>query len=311
MGLRLHIQGAMSVSFIGEIHKSAEAAEQPVFSVEFFPPKTEAGDRTLSEKVIPTLLTSDIRYCSVTYGAGGSTREKTLSIVEGIQKQHDLTSMAHLTCVNSTREQIAGVLEEAKARGIRNILALRGDPPAGQGEFVPVEGGFSYSTELVRFIKECGDFCVGVAGFPEGHIACQEGREKDWGYLKGKVDAGADFVITQLFFDNADYYAFRDYVTDHLGVDVPLIPGLLPIQSGNQVKRFTELCGASIPAGMEQRLNELGEDNEAVTEYGIEFSIEQIRDLLANGVPGVHFYCLNKAHSVMRIMRSLGYDNRP
>src|SRR5687768_10710913 len=194
------------MQFIRDIFDAGKRGNFPVISFEFFPPKTEEGDRNLLEKTLPALMALKPHFCSVTYGAGGSTREKTLMIVDRIQKQHGLTAMAHLTCVNATREQIADVLEEARSLGIKNILALRGDPPGGIGEFQKTEGGFEYSYELVRFIKESGGFSIGVAGFPEGHIAQRDGKYTDWQHLKHKIDQGADFVVTQLFFNNRHYF---------------------------------------------------------------------------------------------------------
>jgi len=181
------------------------------FSFEFFPPKTEDGDRVLLERTIPALLQLKPDFCSVTYGAGGSTREKTLMLTDKIQRQHGLTAMAHLTCVSATKTQIRGVIEEARRLGIKNLLALRGDPPGGTGQFQRTEGGFEFSYQLVRFIRQRGGFSIGTAGFPEGHIACKEGKQIDWQRLKAKIEEGADFVLTQLFFDNADFLQFRDY----------------------------------------------------------------------------------------------------
>src|SRR2546422_4389961 len=193
------------MQLVRDIYATKGAAGKPVISFEFFPPKTTEGDRILLEKTLPTLLRTKPNYCSVTYGAGGSTREKTLMIVECIEREHGLTAVAHLTCVCATQEQIRELLGQIRALGVRNILALRGDPPGG-GEFQPTPGGFEFSSQLVRFIRQQDDFCIGVAGFPEGHVACKEGKSVDWSYLQGKIDAGADWVITQLFFDNADYY---------------------------------------------------------------------------------------------------------
>ena len=198
--------------FIRDIFADARQAQRPVVSFEFFPTKTPEGERTLLEKTIPALGQLNPDFCSVTYGAGGSTREKTLTIVDRIQREQGLTAMAHMTCVNATREDTASVLEQARALGITNILALRGDPPGGIGDFQKTEGGFEYSYELVRFIKEMGGFSIGVAGFPEGHIAQTDGKYADWQHLKHKIDQGADFVITQLFFSNRDYLEFRDYL---------------------------------------------------------------------------------------------------
>ena len=294
------------IRFIHDIHADAVAAGRPAVSIEFFPPKTEDGERTLFEKTLPELLQVKPGYCSVTYGAGGSTRDKTLSIVERIQSDFDLTTMMHLTCVNATEAELRQVLEDAAARGVKNILALRGDPPGGGGPWVKTEGGFEYSSELVAYLKRRGGFNIGTAGFPEGHVAQTQGKQVDWGYLADKVRAGADFVVTQLFFDNADYFAFREYLTRKLGVTVPLIPGLMPVLSRNQTKRFTQMCGARLPAAFLSRLEELGDDDAAVTEFGIEYCTRQIEELLREGAPGVHFYTLNKAYSTVKVVRNLG-----
>ena len=293
------------MQLIRDIYATKGAAGQPVISFEFFPPKTDEGDRILIEKTLPALLETRPDYCSVTYGAGGSTRDKTLRIVGQIQGQHGLTAVAHLTCVCSTREQIAELLGQIRAIGVNNVLALRGDPPGG-GEFQLTPGGFEFSSQLVRFIREQGDFCIGVAGFPEGHIACKEGKHRDWEHLKEKIDAGADFVITQLFFDNADYYEFRQHMAQRHRVRVPLIPGIIPILSGAQIKRFTALCGARLPAALAAQLDQLGDDDEAVANFGIEYATQQCRDLLKQGAPGIHFYTLNKARATVRILQNLG-----
>ena len=293
------------MQFLRDIYQEARAAGRPVLSVEFFPTKTEEGERNLFEKTIPAIQTIHPSYCSVTYGAGGSTREKTLGIVERIQREHALTAMMHLTCVNSTEAELGSVLSAASAAGIRNILALRGDPPAG-GEFLKTEGGFEFSRELVAFIRKTGGFSIATAGFPEGHIACQGGKYQDWEYLADKIQAGADFVITQLFFDNTDFYEFHDHLVGKLGVTVPIIPGIMPILSAGQTKRFVALCGAQLPAPFLRRLDELGDDDAAVMAYGIEYATEQCASLLEHGVPGLHFYTLNKAHSTVQIARNLG-----
>lgn len=292
------------VRFIRDIITEKKAAGRPVFSVEFFPPKTEEGDRNLIDKTVPALLAAKPDYCSVTYGAGGSTRDKTLNIVDQIQKRHGLTAMAHLTCVNATSEQLAGVIEQARELGIANILALRGDPPGGNGEFQKAAGGFEYSHELVTFLKKLGGFCVGTAGFPEGHIACKEGKFVDWQRLKHKVDCGADFVITQLFFDNADFFEFRDHMRA-IGLRVPILAGIIPIMSVAQIRRFTTMCGSRIPESLAVQLDALGADDAAAAEFGIEFATQQCRDLMAKGVDGIHFYTLNKASSTARILSNL------
>jgi len=293
------------MQFIRDIFAAARTSNRPVISFEFFPTKTEEGERTLLQKTIPALRELKPAFCSVTYGAGGSTREKTLMIVDRIQREQMLTTMAHLTCVNATREQTREVLEQAQKLGVKNILALRGDPPGGGGEFRKTEGGFEYSYQLVEFVREFGGFSIGVAGFPEGHIACKEGRQADWQRLKHKIDHGADFVITQLFFDNRDYLEFRDYLTRQ-GVKVPIVPGIIPIGSAAQIKRFTALCGAALPASLLADLEKLGEDDDAAAQFGIEYATRQCEDLLKNGVPGIHFYTLNKAPATTQILKNLG-----
>jgi len=298
------------MKFITEIHAGCRASGRPAISFEFFPPKTDEGDRALLEKTVPALLAVKPDYCSVTYGAGGSTRGKTLDIVDRLQREHHLPAMTHLTCVNSTRAQLADVLAEARARGIVNVLALRGDPPNGSSEFTKTDGGFEYSRELVEFIREQGGFSIGTAGFPEGHIACKAGKHVDWGYLREKIEAGADFVISQLFFDNNDFYEFHDHLVGRLGVSVPIIPGVLPILSAGQTKKFVALCGAQLPRPFLRRIEELGDDDQAVTAYGIEYATEQCASLLEYGVHGLHFYTLNKAHSTTEIVRNLGLAPR-
>ncbi|MEE2714871.1 MAG: methylenetetrahydrofolate reductase [NAD(P)H] [Verrucomicrobiota bacterium] len=290
---------------IRDIFAEAREADRAVVSCEFFPTKTPEGKRSLLEKTIPRLKVFQPSFCSVTYGAGGSTRDKTLDIVENIQREHGLPSMAHLTCVGSKREDIDKFLIDAQARGIDNILALRGDPPEGQKEFVRTEGGFEFSYQLVEAIREHEGFSIGTAGFPEGHIACTEGREVDWQRLKAKVDCGADFVITQLFFDNSDFFRFRNYLRD-LGLDRPISAGIIPILSGRQIRRFTELCGAKLPDRLSNKLDELGDDDDAVREFGIDFATQQCQELLEANVDGLHFYTLNKSYSIVRIMANLG-----
>ena len=292
-----------TVPFIRDIFTSARRAGRPVVSLEFFPTRTDEGERALLHQTIPSLRQINPDFCSVTYGAGGGTRERTLCIVNRIQRELGLPAMAHLTCVNATRAQTLSVLDQAREIGVRNILALRGDPPAGDGSFTHVEGGFEYSYELVRFIREVGDFSIGVAGFPEGHIACKEGRMVDWQRLRQKIDHGADFVITQLFFRNRDYFELRDYLAS-TGADVPIVPGILPILSAAQIKRFVTLCGAGLPEELLAEL-EKHEDDEAVTAFGIDYATRQCEELLREGAPGLHFYTLNKARSTTEVVRNL------
>ena len=293
------------MQFIRDIFAAKRAARRPVISFEFFPTKTDEGERTLMEKTIPAICQLKPDFCSVTYGAGGSTREKTLGIVARIQNDHRLPTMAHLTCVNATEQQTCDILAQARALGIQNILALRGDPPGGTGEFQKTDGGFEYSYQLVKLLRELGGFSIGVAGFPEGHIACKDGKLVDWQRLKHKIDCGADFVISQLFFDNADFYEFRDHLTQ-LGVTVPIVPGIIPIGSAAQIKRFTALCGAKLPASLLADLEKYSSDDAACAEFGIRYATRQCQELLKSGAPGIHFYTLNKAAATTAIVKNLG-----
>jgi methylenetetrahydrofolate reductase (NADH) len=292
--------------FIRDIYAAKRAANQPVISFELFPPKTEEGDRNLLAKTLPALKELQPDYVSVTYGAGGSTRDKTLMIVDRVQRDHGITALAHLTCVGATREAISGLLADFRRMGVKNILALRGDPPGGTGEFQKTEGGFEFAFQLVQLIRESSEFSIGVAGFPEGHIACKEGREADWRRLKAKVDCGADFVITQLFFDNADFYEFRDFLVARQGMSVPIVPGIIPILSSHQIKKFTALCGAKLPEPLLASLEKFSDNDEAAAEFGVEYATKQCADLLRQGAPGIHFYTLNKARSTGAVLKSLG-----
>ena len=293
------------MQFIRDIHARKAALGRPVISFEFFPPKTDEGDRTFFGQTLPALKEARPDYCSVTYGAGGGTRDKTLTTVDRIQREHQLTAMSHLTCVHATAEDLRRVLLEARRLGIRNILAVRGDPPGVSGPFQKTEGGLEFAYQLIRLIKEMGGFCVGTAGFPEGHVACKEGREVDWDRLKAKIDCGADFVLTQLFFDNRDFFRFRDHLTRN-GVTVPVCPGIIPILSAHQIKRFTVLCGADLPAPLLASLEKFAQDDAACAEFGIEYATRQCQELLRAGAPGLHFYTLNKARSTVQVVRNLG-----
>ena len=293
------------MTFICDIHEACRASGRPAISFEFFPPKSGDGERNLLEKTLPSLMALRPDYCSVTYGAGGSTREKTLGIVDRIQREHNLPAMMHLTCVGSTQDQLRAVIEDARALGIQNLLALRGDPLNG-GQFIKTDGGFEFSRQLISFIHELGGFSIGTAGFPEGHISCSAGKFADWEFLRQKVHSGADFVITQLFFDNEDFYQFHEHLTKKLGVSVPIIPGILPILSRSQTRKFVELCGAKLPGAFLARIEALGDDDAAVTEFGIEHATRQCQALLEFGVPGLHFYTLNREHSTASIVANLG-----
>jgi len=277
---------------------------QPVFSFEFFPPKSEEGVRNLYG-TIEELAPLRPSFVSVTYGAGGSTRDLTVDLVSRIKNEIGLEAMAHLTCVGHSADEIAGVLDRLGAAGIENVLALRGDPPKGQKEFVRPENGFGYAQELVRFIRSRYDFCVGGAGYPEGHPQCPD-KEEDLEHLIEKVEAGAQFVVTQLFFDTDAYFRFVERVRAR-GVTVPIVPGIMPVTNVGQLERFTSMCGASIPPALYSRLNEVRDNDQAVILAGIEWATEQCRALLAGGAPGVHFYTLNKSYSTRRVYERLQF----
>jgi methylenetetrahydrofolate reductase (NADPH) len=295
---------------ITDIYAANRARGRPTISFEFFPPKTPDGEETLFTRTLPELRALGPDFISVTYGAGGSTRDKTLRIVARARRELGLEAMAHLTCVGGSREQLQAVLDDAHGLGIENILALRGDPPAGETEWRPAENGLSYAHELVELVGSQGSFSIGVAGFPEGHLNAGGDKHRDWTYLKAKIDAGAEFVLTQLFYDNRDYFEFADYLQHALGVTVPLVPGVLPILSTAQIKRFTALCGARLPEPLLEQLEALGDDDEAVTRLGIEYATAQCRELLAGGAPGLHFYTLNRVRSTTAILQNLGLAPR-
>lgn len=275
---------------------------RPAFSFEFFPPKDQEGMDRLFETVA-RLRGYEPAYVSVTYGAGGSTRRLTVELVRRIKQEAGLETMAHLTCVGATRDQLAEVLDELQAGGIDNVIALRGDPPRGQQAFVPVEGGFSHASQLVAFIRARYDFCIAAACYPEKHPEAVS-LDADLLRLKEKVDAGADVLITQLFFDPADYFKFVAHVRN-LGVTVPIVPGVMPITNLSQVKRFTALCGASIPKDLLARLEAAGNDAEAVQRIGVEHATRQCRALLEGGAPGIHFYTLNRSRATVDILDRL------
>lgn len=281
------------------------ARPEPTISFEFFPPKTEEDEAALFRDTVPVLKKLNPSFISVTYGAGGGTRGKTLGIVDRLRREYGIESMAHLTCVNSTAEMIADVMQEAEGLGIENVLCLRGDPPKGQTEFKAVEGGFSYALDLIRFVKARGHFTIGAAGYPEGHVECPN-RQLDWDRCAAKVEAGAEFLITQLFYDVQDFFAFADYLKNRKKVTVPIIPGVLPFLSAGQIRRFTTLCGSKIPEPMRKRLDELAHDDESVRQYGVELCTDLCRKLLDAGVPGIHLYCLNRTASTVEILRNLG-----
>src|SRR5215212_1383216 len=278
---------------------------QPCFSFEFFPPKTEEGARNLAA-ALDELSGMDPTFVSVTYGAGGSLeqREKTVEIVTDIKADFGLEAMAHFTCVNATVAELRATLDRMRDAGIVNVLALRGDPPQGETEWTATHGGLRYSRELIELIRdEYPEFAIGAACFPEVHIHATS-AEDDLRYLKEKVDAGARFLITQLFFDNAFYYDFVRRASE-IGVDVPIVPGIMPITNAGQIKKITELCGSALPPRLVAELDARADDPEAVAEFGVAYATLQCADLLEHGAPGIHFYTLNRSPATRAILSAL------
>jgi methylenetetrahydrofolate reductase (NADPH) len=278
------------------------AAETPVFSFEFFPPKTEAGEQNLY-KALSELRPLDPSFVSVTYGAGGSSREKTIEIVKRIKEDFGLEAMAHFTCVGATVPELRATLDEMQEAGIENVLALRGDPPEGQADWTKTDGGLEYSHELVELIGGAYPFAIGAACFPETHIHA-ESAESDLRYLTEKVRSGVDFLITQMFFDNSFYFDFVARAR-RVGVEVPIIPGIMPITRVGQVERMATMCGSAIPDGLRTELRGRAQDAEAVLDFGVAYATLQCAELLAAGAPGVHFYTLNRSPATRAIVSAL------
>ena len=280
---------------VGELYDRG----QPVFSFEFFPPKTDRGFSNLY-RTIGELKQLAPDFVSVTWGAGGSTRSKTVDMVIQIQDELEITAMAHLSCIGSTPTQLEETLSRLGAGGIENILALGGDRP---DDYVPPQGAFNYANELVDFISTSHDFCLGGACYPEVHPAAPS-AEVDLENLIRKVDAGVDFLITQLFFDNAYFFEFEKRARA-AGIEVPIIPGIMPIISASNIRRITALCEARIPDELESRLSEVEHEDALTTEVGVEWATLQCRELLENGVPGIHFYTMNKSPATRHVFRNL------
>jgi methylenetetrahydrofolate reductase (NADPH) len=279
----------------------------PHISFEVFPPKTDAAMQTL-RRVLPELIDLGPSYMTVTYGALGSTRERTLEIAALIKREHDMESACHLTCVGSSRADLDRILDDIRQAGIENIVALRGDPPRGETAFVPPPDGYCHANELVAHIRRhhgngTTGFGLAVAGYPEKHIESLD-RESDLKHFKNKVEAGADIVITQLFYDNADFFSFVS-AARALGVTKPIVPGLLPVLSARQVLRITSMCGAKVPPELQAHLETAGDDDGHAEEIGIRQCVAQATELLRRGVPGIHFYVLNKSRHMRRIMAAL------
>jgi methylenetetrahydrofolate reductase (NADPH) len=288
------------------IDERIASGAEPAFSFEFFPPKTDEGEANLAV-ALTELARLEPAFVSVTYGAGGTPaqRHKTIDIVSRIKTDHGLEAMAHFTCVGATVDELRGVLDRMRDAGIENVLALRGDPPAGvdASAWTAAEGGLRYSRELIELIRADYDFTVGAACFPEVHLAA-ESAESDLRYTREKVDAGAKFLITQLFFDNQLYYDFVARARD-AGIDVPIIPGIMPITNVAQIQRFTQMCGASIPPGLRRELELRAHEPDAAADFGVAYATMQCADLLANGAPGIHFYTLNRSPSTRAILSAL------
>ena len=290
---------------ITDLLRYARERGEPVFSFEFFPPKTAEGERALFQTV-EALRPLAPAYVSVTYGAGGSTRQKTVELVKRLKRETEVEAMAHVTCVGSSRDEIAAVLDEVADAGIQNVLALRGDPPRGQASFTPHPEGFRWASELVAFVRSRPDrwrFCLGAAAYPEGHVETRD-LSVDLANLKTKVDAGVDFLVTQLFFENSRYFGFVDRARA-AGVTVPIIPGIMPFTNVEQVERFTAMCGASIPPPLRAAMEVRREDPDGARELGVAYASLQCADLLRRGAPGIHFYTLNRSPSTRAIVAAL------
>jgi methylenetetrahydrofolate reductase (NADPH) len=284
------------------IDERLAAGGEPSFSFEFFPPKTDEGERNLG-RALAELSRLRPTFVSVTYGAGGSTQDLTAELVSTIKRERGIEAMCHLTCVGHSAGELEQVLDRLQASGIDNVLALRGDPPRGQERFERPADGFGYAQELARFIRARYPFCLGGSCYPEGHPDCPD-KAEDLRHLREKVDAGAEFLISQLFFEPEVYFRFVERARA-AGIGVPIVPGILPVLSLAQIERFTSLCGATIPAALRARLEGCA-DEPAMVQVGIEWASAQCAALLAGGAPGLHFYSLNRSQSVRAIMDALG-----
>ena len=272
------------------------------FSFEFFPPKTAEESEALFDRA-RELQQLGVSFCSVTYGAGGSTRKNTIDLVCRFQAELGLIGMAHLTCVGHSQTELGDILVELQDRGVENLMCLRGDPPRGETAFTPAPDGFAHAAELVALARRSGDFCIGAAGYPEAHPESVAALQ-DLQHLKAKVDCGVDFVTTQLFFDAQDYFDFVARAR-HLGIRQRIIPGIMPILNYRQIVRFTRMCGASIPLVLQERLEPVAEDSAAVFEIGVDWAWQQCEALLAGGAPGIHFYTLNRSRATQLIFERL------
>lgn len=284
--------------YIRDIYKQ----KKTIISFEVFPPKQEYNIGKLYETIID-LKKLNPDFVSVTYGAGGGTRAKTLEIGSKIKNEIGIETVVHFTCVNTTKEDILNILNELNSYNIKNILALRGDTPLGQNNFTKTIGGFEYAYELVKFIKEHGDWSIAVAGYPHTHPDSKD-IEEDIDYLKMKVDSGADLIVSQLFFDNKYFYKFRDLAVKK-GINIPIVPGIFPILNFNGIEKAITLSNAVIPDDLYKRLEAVKDDPDATEKIGIENAVKQSEDLIKNGVPGLHFYTMNKSRQIVDIFNKL------
>jgi methylenetetrahydrofolate reductase (NADPH) len=290
---------------VSDILRFARERGEPVFSFEFFPPRTDDGVRQLFETV-DALRPLGPAFVSVTYGAGGSTRARTVELVTRIKRETEIEAVAHVTCVGASRDEIASVLDEVSAAGIQNVLLLRGDPPRGQGEFAPHPQGFRYASELIAFVREQRQrwsFCIGAAAYPEGHVETRD-LALELAHARTKVLAGADFLVTQLFFENRHYFRFVERARA-AGVEVPIIPGIMPMTNVEQIERFTAMCGAAIPPPLRAAMEVRRDDPDAALQLGVAYASLQCADLLRRGAPGIHFYTLNRSPSSRAILSAL------
>jgi len=289
---------------VTDILRFARERGEPIFSFEFFPPKTDDGVRQLFQTV-EALRPLAPSFVSVTYGAGGTTRQRTLELVTKLKRETEMETVAHITCVGASRSEIGEVLDEIAQAGIQNILALRGDPPKGEAAFAPHPDGFGHASELIAFIRaqKRWDFCVGAGAYPEGHIETRD-LGLDLGHLKVKVEAGVDFLVSQLFFENRFYFGFLERARA-AGITVPILPGVMPFTNVDQVERFTAMCGTHIPQKLRAAMEVRRADGEAALQLGVAYASLQCADLLRRGAPGVHFYTLNRSPSTRAIVAAL------
>lgn len=285
------------------------ASESPIISIEIFPPKTDRGDELLFES-LDCLTQYQPAFISCTYGAGGTTRSRTIDLCVEIQRRYQIPATSHFTCVGSTRDELVEWLREATANGVKNIMALRGDAPQGQECFQAVAGGLSYANELVSLIREHHpEMGIGVAAYPEKHLEAPD-LQTDLNNLKRKIDSGADAAFSQLFFVNENFFKFRE-MYEAAGCRIPLVPGIMPITEFSRIKRITAMCGAVFPDDLAQKLEAVQDDEQAQLEIGVEHATRQCQELLAHGAPGIHFYALNKSQACQKILENLNLSGQP